>query len=463
MERSSSRMIILLLSIASFIVPFMGSSINVALPSIGKELALDAYTLGWITLSFLLSTAALLVPMGRLADIRGRKKVFIIGCTIYSISSFLSAISNSDLMLIITRSLQGIGASMLFATGVAILASFFPAGERGKALGISTAATYIGLSAGPFIGGILTASIGWRSIFILNGIVSSILTISTAYFIKGEWAESRGEVFDKVGSILYVSMLTIGIYSISTPFEHTSILLMLTSFILLILFITWESRIEVPILNIKILKKNSTFTFSNIAALINYSATYAIGFLLSLYLQYIKGLDPQTTGSVLLMQPLVQASISPIAGKLSDRFDARLVASTGMLITAFGLLSLVYIEMSTSLYYIAMSLVLLGIGFGIFSSPNTNAIMGSIDRRFFGVASSLLGTMRVIGQMLSMAIATMNINFFIKGSQIVPDVYANFVRCISFTFTIFFAMCLLGVLASLAGSDSLKSFLRIKS
>lgn len=461
MSRASGSTIIAMLSIASFLTPFMGSSVNVALPAMGSELGMDAYSLGWVTLSFLLSAAAFLVPMGRLADIRGRKRVFMVGCAFYSMSSILSAISNSGPMLIAARTLQGIGASMLFGTGVAILTSFFPVGERGKAIGISTAATYIGLSLGPFVGGLLTGTIGWRSIFILNALLSAIITVASYLFIKEEWAEARGEKLDVVGSLLYASMLVMTIYGMSSPLGWQSIWLIVLGLITMLLFILWEGMVKAPVLNIRIFKENVVFSLSNLAALINYSATYAVAFLLNLYLQYIKGLTPQLAGTVLLVQPIMQAAVSPAAGKLSDRFDARLIASAGMLLTALGLFPLSYIGMNTDLQYIMASLTLLGIGFGLFSSPNTNVIMGSVESRLFGVASGVLGTMRLVGQVLSMSIATMSMNLFVGRVQITPERYAPFVSSVGLTFTLFTTVCLVGTAISLVGSESIRRLVRV--
>jgi MFS family permease len=197
-------------------------------------------------------------------------------------------------------------------------------------------------------------------------------------------------------------------------------------------------------------RSNTVFVFSNLAALINYSATFAVSFLLSLYLQYIKGLSPQNAGLILVSQPIMQALFSPSAGRLSDRIESRIVASAGMALTVIGLLLLTLLNEETALVFIIVSLMLLGFGFALFSSPNTNAIMSSVEKRFYGVASATLGTMRLIGQTLSMGIAMLIFAIHIGKVQITPEYYAPFLTSTQTAFVVFAVLCFGGIFASLA-------------
>ncbi len=435
---------------AAFLTPFDVSSVNVALPTIGKEFAMDAILLSWVATAYMLASAMFLVPLGRLADIHGRKKVFITGITIFTLASFLMVTSTSSLMLISIRALQGAGAAMIFSTGMAILTSVYPVGERGKVLGINVAAVYMGLSLGPFLGGFLTQQFGWRSIFFINIPLGIIVISLTLTKLTGEWAESRGEQFDFWGSVIYSLTLLSIIYGFSLLPSYSGAWLLLIGTLGLLIFIRWETRVKCPILNINLFKSNVVFTLSNAAALINYSATFAVGFLLSLYLQYIKGLGPRDAGIILIAQPVVQVILSPAAGRLSDRIEPRIVASTGMVLTTAGLILLTLLDENTALIYITAGLILLGLGFAFFSSPNTNAVMSSVEKKYYGVASATLGTMRLTGQMLSMGIAMLIFALYIGRVEITPGYYPLFLKSTQIAFGIFAVLCFAGIFASLA-------------
>ena len=438
------------ITIGAFLIPFMGSSINIALPSIGKDFAMDAILLGWVTTSQLLAVAIFQVPFGRVADIYGRKKVFLWGFIIFTFFSVLCAVTSSTFLFILFRVLQGIGASMTFSTGMAILMSLFPVDERGKVLGFNVAAVYTGLSCGPVLGGLLVHSLGWRSIFLVNLPVGLVIILFILWKLKGEWTEAKGESFDLAGSVLYGAALLGIIYGLSMLPSASGGVSVLLGMVILFGFVRWEIRSGSPILNIDLLRKNRVFAFSNLAALINYSATFAVTFLLSLYLQYIKGLDPRQAGMILIVQPVVMAIVSPFAGKLSDRIEPGWVASAGMGLTAIGLLFFVFLNERTPELFIVINLVLIGFGFGLFSSPNTNAVMSSVEKRFYGVASGTLGTMRVTGMMFSMGLVMLLFSVYMGRTQITPAIYPLLIISMRVAFGIFGGFCLIGILPSLS-------------
>ncbi len=446
----NKRAALLVATLGSFLTPFMGSSINIALPTIGNELAMDAISLGWVATAYLLSAAMFLVPFGRLADIYGRKRIFTYGILTYTVAAILSAMATSATMLIASRVLQGVGGAMIFSTGVAILTSVFPAEERGKALGINVAAVYTGLSLGPFLGGFLTQHFGWRSIFVANIPLALIIIAFIFWKLKGEWAEAKGEKFDITGSVIYSLMLLATMYGFTLLPEMSGAWLILAGAVGVVAFVKWEMKVKSPVLNLGLFKNNPVFALSNLAALINYSATFAVGFLLSLYLQYIKGLSPQNAGLVLVAAPVVQAVFSPLAGRLSDRIEPRIVASTGMALVVIGLFLFTFLDQETSLGFIVASLVLLGFGFALFSSPNTNAVMSSVEKRFYGVASGTLATMRQVGMTFSMGLAMLLFAIFIGRVQITPEYHPLFLKSVNLAFIIFTVLCFGGIFASLA-------------
>jgi EmrB/QacA subfamily drug resistance transporter len=445
----NKRVALLVATLASFLAPFMISSVNIALPSIGREFAIDAVLLSWVTASYLLATAMFLVPFGRIADIYGRKRIFTYGISIYTFSCLLLTISNSAFALISFRFLEGIGSAMILGTGVAILTSVFPLGERGKALGINVTAVYLGLSLGPFLGGFLTQHLGWRSIFLVNVPLGLTIIVLVFWRLRGEWAEAKGEKFDFAGSAIYSLMLITVMYGLSLLPAMSGAWLILIGIFGILAFVKWETRVKSPVLNINLFRNSRVFAFSNLAALINYSATFAVSFLLSLYLQYIKGLTPQGAGLILVSQPIIQAIFSPFAGWLSDRIEPRIVASIGMALTTIGLSLLTFLNEKTALDFIVFSLILLGLGFALFSSPNTNAVMSSVEKKFYGVASAMLGTMRLIGQTLSIGIVMLIFAIYIGRVQITPKYYNSFLMSVEVAFIIFAILCFMGIFASL--------------
>ncbi len=449
-DEVTKRSALLVATLASFLFPLIGASVNIALPVIGKEFSMNAVLLSWVASSFLLAAAVFLVPFGRISDIYGRKRIFTYGIVIFILASFLSAIAASPSQLISARVLHGIGSAMLFGTGVAILTSVFPPNERGRALGINVAAVYLGLSLGPFLGGFVVQQFGWRSIFYASIVPAVIMLILVLWKLKGEWAEAEGEAFDLRGSLIYGVSLIAVMYGFSSLPVMRGFVLICLGIVGFYVFTKWELKHEHPVLNINLFRINRVFAFSNLAALINYSATFAVTFILSLYLQYIKALSPQNAGLVLIAQPIVMTIFSPIAGRLSDRIEPRIVSSIGMSFTVVGLALLTVLRDNTRLSYIIPCLMILGLGFGLFSSPNTNAVMGAVERKFYGVASGTLGTMRLTGQMLSMGIAMLIFALIIGRVEITPHYYPAFLKSVRIVFIIFSILCCGGVLASLA-------------
>jgi len=447
---ASKGVALLIASMSSFLTPFTSSSVNIALPSIGRELSLDAIELSWVATAYLLAAAIFLVPLGRVADIHGRKRIFRIGIAIDAAGSILGATSRSGTALIIFRAMQGLGGAMIFGTGVAILTSVFPAKERGKALGISTAATYAGLSIGPLAGGVLTEHLGWRSIFLLNAFIGLIIIVAVFWKLAGEWAEARGEKIDYIGSIIYSLALVTVMVGFSELPRISGAWLILIGIIGAAAFVRREFRQDYPVLNIGLFRNNRVFAFSNLAALINYSATFAVAFLLSLYLQHIKGLTPEYAGLILIAQPVMMALCSPMAGSLSDRVEPRIISSAGMALTTAGLAMLAFLNGASGLPYVFASLLVLGIGFGLFSSPNTNAVMSSVERKSYGVASGMLGTMRLLGQTFSLGMALLLFALFIGRVQITTQSYPAFLKSMRIAFVISSVLCFAGIFASAA-------------
>jgi len=441
---------LLVSALAAFLTPFLGSSLNVALPSIGRDFAMDAILLSWVPTAYLLSAAILVVPFGRIADIVGRKAVFSWGISVLGAGCMLAAVASHGWVLIAARALQGGGGAMIFGTGMAILTAVYPREQRGRVLGINVAAVYVGLSVGPFVGGLLTEHLGWRSVFWTSGALGGAMLGIVLSKLKGEWAEARGARLDLIGGLLYGAALSGIIYGLSRLPDETGVGLLLIGILVLVAFVRWELRTTSPLLDMALFVSNRVFAFSNLAALVNYSATFAVGFLLSLYLQYIRSFSPQEAGLILIAQPVVMAVASPFAGVLSDRIEPRMVASMGMGLIVVGLTVLVFLTAETPLSVLVATLVLLGMGFALFSSPNTNAVMSSIERHQYGVAAGTVATMRMTGQMLSIGTAMLVFALVMGPVPITPAVHDSFLHSVSIAFGIFALLCFAGIFASLA-------------
>jgi len=454
-EPARKRILLIVCSLASFLVPYTVSSLNVALPAISESFSIDAVTLGWVTSAYLLTAAICIVPFGRLSDLYGRKKFFILGNVLFALGSLLAALSWSGPVIITARVVQALGGAMVFSTSIAIVTAVFPPGERGRAIGIITATVYAGLSLGPFIGGVLTHNIGWPSIFLVNIPLAVIVLLLTLAYIPEEWADSGEGRFDLAGAVLYGIMLFAGIYGLTLLPSVPGILFMVSGLIVFAVFVWWEQRAKLPVVDLSLFTGNPVFLFSNLAALINYAVVFAVGFLLSLYLQYNRGIDPQTTGLILIAQPVVQMIVSPIAGHYSDRIDPRYLATAGMGFTTLGLGILTLVSPATPILTIIAGLLILGLGYGLFSSPNTNAIMSSVEVRHLGIASGMVSTMRAIGQMVSLAIAMLVFSAIIGTVQITPAVYPQLQQSVNTAFAIFVILGIIGIWASFARGKTL--------
>jgi EmrB/QacA subfamily drug resistance transporter len=432
-----------------FFAAIMLSALNVAVPAFNREFQPDESLLGWVATSYLLACGVFLIPFGRMADIIGIKKTFFLGTLIYTLASVVAPFSNSMVMLIVCRSIQGVGGAMVAGNSVAMVTAAFPLKERGRALGINLAAIYTGMSLGPFMGGVLTQNLGWRSIFWVNVVAGTLVLILMMWKVKEEWAASKGEKFDIAGSFIYGASLVALIYGFTLLPETSGIAFTTAGLVGVLAFFKYETRARSPVLDTAVFSNNRAFIFSNLAALINYSATYGTVFLLSMYLQFNKGMSPENAGLVLVAQPVVQAILSPFTGRLSDKLEPGIVASGGMALTFVGLLYFSTLGETTGLVQIEAASIVMGIGFALFSSPNTNAVMTSVAPKFYGVAAGTMNTMRTIGQMLSMGV-TMIVMAVIMGKVVIsPENHEALMTSIDIAFFIFTAICFAGIFASL--------------
>ena len=447
-EAVNKNLLLFTVSFTLFFTSYMYSSVNIALPAIGRDFTADVIKLSWVTSAIFVTSSIFMIPFGRLADIVGLKKIYMLGMILYVLTNSVCALSSSVTMLIVMRAIQGISAAMVVGNIFALISAVFPAGAKGKALGIASGAVYLGLTCSPLISGFLTTHFGWRSIFLITVPAGIIILIIILWKIKGEWHNAKGESLDLTGTAIFGVAVTALMYGFSKLPQINGWILLFSGIILLIGFIYWENRIEHPLIKVDLFKGNRIFVLSNLSAMINYSATYAVTFLMSLYLQYNKGLSPGMAGLVLGVQPITQAILSPITGKISDRVEPRIVASVGMGISCAGLAVLSILGGNLPIPVIIVILIFLGVGFALFVAPNTNAIMSSVPSKVYGVASAIMNSMRNFGQMFSMGISMM-VLALIMGSVVVTKAnVSQFVSSTRIAFGVFAVLCLIGVFTS---------------
>ncbi len=435
----------------------MMSAVGVALPTIGRFFGASAVSLALVEMVYILAVTLFLLPLGRLADITGRKKIFVSGVGLFVLATILLPFSPSIAVFIAIRFLQGIGVSCTVSTSVAILSSVVPKETRGKAMGIIVACVYLGLSAGPTLAGFMIAWMGWQWIFFATVPLAMAALILTLTQLKGEWKGAEGESFDWLGSLIYMTALSCLIVGVSHLESETwAPGLMVAGVVCLAGFSVFEYRHPSPILDIRLLLGNRVFAFSNIATWINYAASFGLTFFFSLYLQVIKGMSAQTTGFVLIVQPVIQAALSPLSGTLSDRISPSKLSTAGMAICAAGLGFAAFLGQEAQIWQVLTVLVIMGLGFAAFSTPNMTTVMGSVRPKHYGIASSLVATMRSIGMLTAMTITTLLLSMFMGNAEVSTATAPGFLKTMHTAFIIFAVLSLVGIIFSMARVEQTK-------
>lgn len=445
------------IALTAFITPFMGSALNLSIPAISAEFMANAVSMGWVITIFLLISTSFSVPFGRIADIYGKKKFFLAGTIIFTIASMICIFASGIRMLLICRGIQGLGAAMIFATNTALISAIFPPQVRGRMMGTSVTLTYLGLAMGPVIGGQLNHYFGWRSIFIFTSVFCVITILVIIIFLKEPDSPASGSPgapasrpsIDWHGNWMYILAISLLLFALTelTDLSYSWVIL-IAAIVFIVIFIRHELRAESPLLDMKLFTSNISFALSNAAALLNYGASFSISYLLSIYLQNVQGYNSQTAGLILITAPVMQTLLSIKAGKLSDTHSPYILASIGMTISAAGLFALIFIKEETPLGLIIAALAFVGVGFAFFSSPNTNAIMSSVDKSKYGVASSVMATSRTLGQSINTAMITSIMCAVMGHTALVEASHAMIISSMRISFIICTVLSVLGIYCS---------------
>ncbi|MBL1142801.1 MAG: MFS transporter [Proteobacteria bacterium] len=449
-SESLQRITLTMVLLNAFTTPLMLSGVNVALPAIAIDLSMNAVLLSWIPMAYLMASAMFVLIFGRLADMVGRKRIFLIGTGSVIVTSLIAAFAVSGTMLVAARFLQGMSAAMLYATQVAIVSSVFPPAKRGRAIGLTVSTIYLGLTIGPLLGGFVIDAFGWRASFLLHIPLAFVVLLLGVFYVKGDWSSDERGSFDLFGALTYIVSILIICIAVSYLPSTLSLFLLALSLFGFAFFFLFEKVHKHPIFNVTLFFTNRIFTFSCLASLIIYTATFANVVQVSLYLQYLKEMSAASAGMIMMCQPLTMAIFSPLAGRLSDKIEARYLATAGMAVSCGGLLLLSNLQVDSSLDYLLGALVITGFGFSLFSSPNVNAIMGSVEKRSLGSANGVMATMRIFGQMTSMVLVTLVFALIIGPVEIDVSNYDALEKAIRLTFSIAACLCLPGLYFSVA-------------
>ena len=426
------------------------SSISVALPSIGRELEASAVELGLTMTAYVLANAMLLLPIGRFADIYGRRKIFISGACVVALATFGLGLVGSMTSFLLLRFMQGIGAAMIISTSLAILTVVFPPERRGRAMGIVVSMVYAGSSLGPTVSGFVIDYLGWRWIFFLSFFWILAALLLAILRLKGEWKSAEGEPFDYIGSAIFI----LALFLIVSGASHVTDIawakwILLLGILFLASFIIIEWKASYPLLDIRLLLGNLEFTFSNLSTFLNYAAIFSFIFFFSLYLQFVKGMSAKHAGLIIIVQPVVQALLAPVVGRISDRFPPAIIATIGMSFCTLGLFAAAFINVTTPLTYIFFILLLLGISLGLFSTPNMIVIMSSVAPKYLGTASAMVSTMRTTGMLFSATAVAVFLSIYLGDAPITKENVPQFLSCTRNSLYFFSALSLAGTIFSI--------------
>ncbi len=408
-EQANKWVVLLLAGVGAFMTTLDASIVNISLPAIAHSFGVPlSGAIEWIIIGYLVMIAAVLLTFGRLADMLGRKPVWLTGLVVFTLGSAICGAAPSLGVLIAARLFQGLGAALIFAVNIAMITSVFPAHERGRALGLNSIVVALGISAGPTIGGVITQYLTWRWIFYINVPIGILLFIASQRLLteRMHWGEGR---FDPAGATLLgggLAAVTLGLsfgqeWGWTSPALISSLLIGVGALIAGVLV---ERHVKDPVIDFALLT-NRVFASANISFDLAMLALFAPGFLLPFYFEELRGFSAVQAGLLLTPLSLALAVVAPISGSLADRLGSRWLAPLGLTIACIGLILLSQLNSQSSVWDIAWRLAITGIGQGIFQAPNTRAMMGAAPRNLQGEASGLLATGRVIGQSLSVAVA----------------------------------------------------------
>ncbi len=441
-------LVVAVICMGSFLTPLSMASVTMAIPAMAESLAADAVSVSLLPTLFLLSNVTFMLPFAKLADNIGRKRVYAMGIAIIGSASLVAFWAPNIEWILFLRFVQGAGSAMIFGTSLAIITAVFPANKRGLPLGLNTAAVYIGLTVAPALGGMITDNLGWRSVFLLPVPLVLLLLAVIGTRLTGEWRHERHSAFDWAGSAIFAGWAIALVAGLKSLPGWPGALMLLLAAALLSLFVLQQSRNPEPLIRIQLFRENRLFSFSLATASLMYASTYSLAFLLSLYLQYARGLSALEAGQVVLVQALAMALLAPFAGRLSDTVEPRILSTLGCLLCAAAFAMLARLDFHTGLIYVCASQFIMGIGFGLFSTPNNNAVMSAVPATEIGVASATVNLARVSGNLVGISLVNLLVHQLLGNQVITAAQYPALLSTVNLAMTASLCMALLASLFS---------------
>lgn len=451
--KTYQKYIIIISFLISFVAIFIVTGTSLAAPSIGKEYAMNNVTQNWIITIFLIFISAFTIPAGQISSKYGSKKMFIFGCSLFLIGIILSCIPISSEIFLISRAIQGIGYAIYAVAEMSMIVLLTTEGDRGKAFGIAIVGSYLGSVVAPLAGGYLINNFGWRTIFYVAIPLVIFCILLTILKIKPEWKPNENDDLDLTGCLLYMIGIILFVFGFSDLLSLLGQISIIISVVFLIIFGVYESKIELPVFNIRLFK-NRRFSSYNLAGFFCFFAFAVYDVFFNYYFQYVKGWDPQMTGLVLIIPPLIIGIISPFAGKLSDKTNPQKISTVGLFLILISIMSIIFLNLNTPIYLIILSMVIISIGTGLFSVPNTNAIVSSVSQENASYASATQLTLRSCGQTLSLGILTL-VCSAVMGNLPLSTEYAGLIlNSANIISVICTALCIIAILFSIWGITS---------
>ncbi|MCL2318052.1 MAG: MFS transporter [Methanomassiliicoccaceae archaeon] len=433
----------------AFLMPLLSTMMNLALPSIDAEFDVGSKALALVNITFLIASVITIVPVARLSDIYGRKRIFVIGIIMTVISGVIAFFTPSYEILLAMRVIMGSGSAAITVSSIALLTEVYPFARRGWAIGMQSTFVYLGIAIGPTLGGFICEFMPWRNLFLFIMPFAAVALIFMLKF-KEEPVQDTKRRMDYKGSLVYGVSISLTMFGAVNLPNVWAICMIAVGLMILVVFVMMMRRSEQPILDVRVFRFK-VFTRACVAAFMNYGASYSVAFFLALYLQHLGELSPLRAGAILFIQPAIQAALSALSGSYSDRIaDKRILPTVGMMLIAVGVFMIIFLQLQPNFYYVAVILVLLGLGYALFAAPNTNAVMSSVPPKNRGEASGMISFVRQVGMLTSMGVATCAIAMIMgsKDSLFDPANWPLFIEVIKIAFTICFGMCVVGIITS---------------
>ena len=457
MEMDVEKSVLIVSFLTSFFAVFLSSGIVIGVPSIAGEFGMNNIVQNWVITISLLVVAVFTLPAGQISGKFGVKKSLVAGVIVFLIGSIGGCLSFSSASFLFFRLVQGIGGAFSNVASMAMVVQAINPKNRGRALGFTVTGVYLAGSLSPVICGFLVYNLGWRSMFYFTIPFFLVCIALMIWKIPGDWKTYENDKIDAIGYIIYGLGILLFIYGFTSLMTAMGRICIAAGAVLLIAFAYYETRVSTPAFNMRLFR-NMKFTSSNIAALCSYLAIASLTTILNYHFQYVRGWNAQMAGFILIVTPIIMAVMAPTSGKLSDRMHPQKLAALGMTIATAALVILIFLDANTPLWLIIIAMALQGLGMGMFTSPNTNAIMSSVPPTETPNASAAQSAMRTIGQTMSLGLLTL-VFAWIMGSLKLSSQYAGMVvQASQIVCIICTVICIVAIFASLAGIRSKDEF-----